>query len=100
MAKHGERTKWEDTTCYKQGERRGGAEPRSWALPLERLCILVHRCRGEEGQWFLSCYHLGIERMSLGEDLAVAKTKAVDEVKIRLWVMISDVDNWKKGADK
>lgn len=113
MAKRGNRIKWEDTTCYQQGERRAGVEPRSWALPMERLCILVHRCRpeegqwfapcyrlGEQGQWFLSCYQLGIERLELDEDLDVAKVKAVKEVQRRLSAMLSDVEKWQMGADK
>jgi len=77
---------WVDTTSYRQGERVGQVEPRSWSLGTGNLSQLrVHQHIGEPGTWFLTCFALGIEqRPLLSKDIKDAQAEALVYVAARV----------------
>lgn len=75
---------WVDGTSYRQGER-GTVEPRAWEICAGRLRMTIHRLHGIEGQWFLTCNELGIERQPLTAATPIkAKAEALTHVRRRL----------------
>lgn len=70
--------KWEDTTSYHQGERRGEAKPRSWGLDLGCCKLVVTKYHGCGDEWHTYCLVQRGGPIGLGtEDLEEAKHKAL-----------------------
>ncbi len=85
------KARWEDSTSYSQGERRGTTTPRSWSLgTYHRSGINIHRLHGDPDSWYLTCYDLGIEKREMTNvGLEEVKAEALICVRKELQSMVA-----------